>query len=96
MPVDRGGDMHGERVLMLDVSDALYEAAERLPSGSPWIDAFCNVAQLIEDDVGSRALPAGERLRRRGIRARASGHVVSMHPRPSQPCLAAVPDGQRV
>jgi hypothetical protein len=87
--------MKPERLLMLDVSEALFEAAEKLPSGSPWIDAFCNVAQLIEDDVGSRPLSAGERLRRRGIRARARGHVASMEPQRAQPCLAAVPDISR-
>lgn len=63
--------MDGERAVVMDVSKALYEAAERLPSGSPWIDAFCGIARLIEGDAGPRALPASERLRRRGIQARA-------------------------
>ncbi len=63
--------MEGERAVVLDVSRALYAAAERLPSGSPWIDAFCEIAQLIEGDPGPGALSASERLRRRGIQARA-------------------------
>jgi hypothetical protein len=63
--------MDGERAVVLDVSAALYAAAERLPSGSPWIDAFCEIAQLIEGDAGSASLSASERLRRRGIQARA-------------------------
>jgi hypothetical protein len=63
--------MDGERAVVLDVSRALYAAAERLPSGSPWIDAFCEIAQLIEGDTGPEALSASERLRRRGIQARA-------------------------
>ncbi len=63
--------MDGERAVVLDVSEALYVAAERLPHGSPWIDAFCEIAQLIEGDTGPRRLSATERLRRRGIQARA-------------------------
>ncbi len=63
--------MDRERVVAMDICVALYEAAERLPSGSPWIEAFCNVAQLIEGNVAPRALPARERMRRRGIQARA-------------------------
>lgn len=63
--------MDSERAVVLDVSRALYAAAERLPSGSPWIDAFCEIAQLIEGDAGPGALSATERLRRRGIQARA-------------------------
>ncbi len=67
--------MDRERVVAMDVCVALYEAAERLPSGSPWIEAFCNVAQLIEGNVESRALPARERMRRRAIQARARFEV---------------------
>jgi hypothetical protein len=63
--------MDGERAVVIDVSKALYEAAERLPSGSPWIDAFCGIAQLIEGETGPRTVTASERLRRRGIQARA-------------------------
>ncbi len=63
--------MDGERAVVLDVSRALYAAAERLPSGSPWIDAFCEIAQLIEGDTGPAKLSASERLHRRGIQARA-------------------------
>ena len=62
-----GLTMDGERAVVLDVSKALYAAAERLPSGSPWIDAFCEIAQLIEGDTrpgGSRrasgSAPAGD------------------------------------
>jgi hypothetical protein len=63
--------MNGERAVVMDVSKALYAAAERLPSGSPWIDAFCGIAQLIEGDTGPGPMTARERLRRRGIQARA-------------------------
>jgi hypothetical protein len=63
--------MVNERAVVLDVSRTLYAAAERLPSGSPWIAAFCEIAQLIEGDAGPEALSASERLRRRGIQARA-------------------------
>jgi hypothetical protein len=63
----------------MDICVALYEAAERLPSGSPWIEAFCNVAQLIDGNVESRALPARERMRRRGIQARARVEAVPAH-----------------
>ena len=63
--------MEGERAVVLDVSKALYAAAERLPSGSPWIDAFCEIAQLIEGEPVPATLSASERLRRRGIQARA-------------------------
>jgi hypothetical protein len=66
-----GSTMDGERAVVLDVSEALYAAAERLPHGSPWIDAFCEIAQLIEGDTGPGKLSASERLRRRGIQARA-------------------------
>ena len=66
--------MDGERVVMLDVSEALYGAAEELPRGSAWIDAFCRIAQMVEGDMGSRPLSARERLRRRGIQARARGN----------------------
>jgi hypothetical protein len=81
-PNDDGGTMDGGRAVLLDVSDALYDAAERLPPGSPWIDAFCKVAQVVESDAEARRLPARERLRRRGIKARAR--------------LSAVPVGARV
>lgn len=63
--------MESERAVVLDVSRALYAAAERLPSGSPWIAAFCEIAQLIEGDAEPVALSASERLHRRGILARA-------------------------
>jgi hypothetical protein len=63
--------MNGDRVVLLDISEALYGAAEKLPRGSAWIDAFCGIAQLVEGGVGSRPLSARERLRRRGIQARA-------------------------
>jgi hypothetical protein len=68
--------MDRERVVVLDICEALYEAAERLPAGSPWIDAFCNVAQLIEGNVASRVVPARERMRRRGIQARARSEAM--------------------
>jgi hypothetical protein len=68
--------MDGERAVVVDVSNALYAAAERLPSGSPWIDAFCGIAQLIEGEAGPGALTASERLRRRGIQARARTSAV--------------------
>jgi hypothetical protein len=63
--------MDSERAVVVDVSRALYEAAERLPSGSPWIGAFCEIAQLMEGGEPREALSARERLRRRGIQARA-------------------------
>jgi hypothetical protein len=63
--------INGERAVVVDVSRALYDAAERLPSGSPWIDAFCEIAQLMEGGKPPAALSARERLRRRGIQARA-------------------------
>jgi hypothetical protein len=63
--------MNGERVVLRDVSEALYEAAETLQRGSVWIDAFCTIAQVVEADVDSPALSASERLRRRGIQSRA-------------------------
>jgi hypothetical protein len=63
--------MDGERAVVVDVSRALYEAAERLPSGSPWIGAFCEIAQLMEGGKPPEALSARERLRRRGIQAKA-------------------------
>ena len=63
--------MDRERAVVVDVSRALYAAAERLPSGSPWIDAFCEIAQLVEGGELHGAVSASERLRRRGIQARA-------------------------
>jgi hypothetical protein len=63
--------MDSERAVVVDVSRALYEAAERLPSGSPWIGAFCEIAQLMGGGEPREALSARERLRRRGIQARA-------------------------
>jgi hypothetical protein len=63
--------MDRERAVVVDVSRALYAAAERLPGGSPWIGAFCEIAQLMEGGEPSATLPARERLRRRGIQARA-------------------------
>lgn len=70
--------MDRERVVAMDICVALYEAAERLPTGSPWIQAFCNVAQLIEGNVEPRSLPASERMRRRGIQARARMEQVAL------------------
>jgi hypothetical protein len=63
--------MDRERAVVVDVSKALYEAAERLPSGSPWIGAFCEIAQLMDGGDPPTVLSARERLRRRGIEARA-------------------------
>jgi hypothetical protein len=63
--------MDRERAVVVDVSRALYAAAERLPSGSPWIGAFCEIAQLMDGGEPPAALSARERLRRRGIQARA-------------------------
>jgi hypothetical protein len=63
--------MDRERAVVVDVSRALYAAAERLPSGSPWIGAFCEIAQLMEGGEPPTTLSARERLRRRGIEARA-------------------------
>ena len=78
--------MEGERAIVLDVSSALYAAAERLPSGSPWIDAFCEIAQLIEGDTGPGTLSASERLRRRGIQSRA--RVVPIEAARAERCRA--------
>ncbi len=88
--------MNRERVVLLDVSEALYEAAERLPQGSPWIDAFCNVAQLVEADVRGAALSASERMRRRGIQARARLAVpLASEDRKIAPIHRQVGDGLR-
>jgi hypothetical protein len=87
--------MNRERVVLLDVSEALYEAAERLPQGSPWIDAFCNVAQLVEADVRGAALPASERMRRRGIQARARVVPLASEDRKIAPIHGRVADGVR-
>ena len=50
--------MDRERAVVVDVSRALYAAAERLPSGSPWIGAFCEIAQLMEGGEPQEALSA--------------------------------------
>jgi hypothetical protein len=77
--------MDRERAVVVDVSRALYAAAERLPSGSPWIGAFCEIAQLMEGGGPGEALSARERLRRRGIQARSRTSLDE----------ARWPDGQR-
>src|SRR5262245_47331330 len=67
--------MDGERAVVADVSRALYAAAERLPSDSPWIGAFCEIAQLMEGGPPAPTVSARERLRRRGIQARAAASL---------------------
>ena len=88
--------MDRERAVVVDVSRALYAAAERLPSGSPWIGAFCEIAQLMEGGEPPATLPARERLRRRGIEARARASLNQARRLDGHAADDAHPPGARV